>query len=660
MSLARPARRRFLAQSGRLGFGALLATPVAQALQSAMEIAPVGRGTLSDIQHVVILTQENRSFDHYFGTLSGVRGFADPVAQRQVDGHDVFHQASSRHPDGAILPFHLDTHRSSGFCAQAPAMNYPVDLAIWNEGRMDAWNTARDPGLGMAHLTRSDIPFYFALAEAFTVCDQYYCSTLTQTNPNRLHLFSGGCGSSSGGPAVMNNDVPATGFEWGTLADQLDAAGVSWRVYQERNNFDDNAFAWFRAFREAPVGSERHRRGLAPVEELVSAFAADVAADRLPAVSFIVAPDYLSEHASYRPGDGEDLSARLLLALFSRPEVYARTLFILNYDEQGGWFDHLAPPMPPASPAEGLSTVPVTGEIVDGRPIGLGFRVPCLLVSPWTRGGWVSSEVCDHTSVIRLLERRFEFRCPNITPWRRSICGDLLAAFDFGTPEVSRPALPATMPFDAARDAACRALPEPQVPRIQAMPAVEPGLRRSRALPYRFGVQARPIGAALQLRYDNDGPRGVVCTVQDHLRPTTAPRRHSLGGSSHLVEEVAITGGVDLEVGAVNGFRRRFVQRAGAVGFGVVETADRVEGRLRLGLRSLLPITVTIVDRLRAAPLSELRIGLDGETTLELDLVEHGFWYDLVIASADGACRWEAGGRLECGIDSWSDPRRAV
>lgn len=660
MSLARPARRRFLTQSSRLGFGALLAAPVAQALQGAMQTAPAGRGTLDDIQHVVIFTQENRSFDHYFGTLSGVRGFADPVVQRQADGRDMFHQASDRHPDGVILPFHLDTRRSSGLCAQAPAMNYPVDLAIWNQGRMDAWNTARDPGLGMAHLTRADIPFYYALADAFTLCDQYYCSTLTQTNPNRLHLFSGGCGSGAGGRAVMDNDVPASGFEWSPLADQLDAAGVPWRVYQERNNFDDNAFAWFRAFREAAVGSERHRRGLAPVDDLVSAFAADVAADRLPAVSFIVAPDFLSEHASFRPGDGEDLTARLLLALFSRPEVYAKTLFILNYDEQGGWFDHLAPPMPPANRAEGLSTVPVDGEIVDGRPIGLGFRVPCLLVSPWTRGGWVTSEVCDHTSVIRLLERRFDFRCPNITPWRRAICGDLLTAFDFGAPEIGIPALPATLPFDAGRDAACRAMPEPQVPREQSLPRVEPGLRRSRALPYRFGVQARSIAGALQLRYDNDGPRGVVCTVHDRLRPTAAPRRHSLGGSSHLIEEVATASGVDLEVTAVNGFRRRFVHPAGTTGFAVVETADRREGRLRLALRSPTPITVTIIDRLRSAPPRELRIGLDGATTLEFDLVESGFWYDLVVASRDGGCRWEAGGRLECGIDSGSDPRRVA
>jgi phospholipase C len=269
----------------------------------------------------------------------------------------------------------------------------------------------------------------------------------------------------------------------------------------------------------------------------------------------------------------------------------------------------------------------------------------------------VSSEVCDHTSVIRLLEQRFEFRCPNITPWRRAICGDLLAAFDFGAPDRSLPALPATLPFDVARDAACRARPEPQVPLVQTLPTVEPGLRRSRALPYRFGVQARPIGGALQLRYDNDGPRGVVCAVQDRRRPASAPRRHTLGGHSHLVEEVATAEGIDLEVTAVNGFRRRFVQQAGAASFGVIEVADRLEGRLRLVLRSQGPVTVTISDRLAGAPLRELHIGLDRGTSLDLDLVAQGFWYDLVIASADGGCRWEAGGRLECGIDSWSDPR---
>jgi phospholipase C len=237
-------RRRFLkmtaASAGGLAAMSALPPVIRQALATP---AATVNGDITDVQHVVIFMQENRAFDHYFGSLAGVRGFADRVPAPLPGGQqDVWHQ-----PDGSstgyMLPFHMDTRTTSGICISAPAMSYPVDTAIWNNGKFDAWNTARAAGLGMGYFQRGDLPFYYALADSFTICDQYFCSTLTQTNPNRLHFFTGSNGLSVGQAATLDNTEPSAGFSWTTYAERLQNAGISWKVYQQSNNFDDNALA---------------------------------------------------------------------------------------------------------------------------------------------------------------------------------------------------------------------------------------------------------------------------------------------------------------------------------------------------------------------------------------------------------------------------------
>jgi phospholipase C len=336
-SAAGKGRREFL-RIATASLGATVAAAVMPALVRDTRAYPAIRatglpgmtGTIDDVRHIVIFTQENRSFDHYFGSLRGVRGFNDRMAITLPGGDPVWKQATST---SYILPFHIDTKTTSATCTKAPSMSYLTDIAMWNKGLCNGWNSVREPGLGMSYFSRNDLRFYYALADAFTICDQYYASTFTQTNPNRLHLFSGSSGLSAGFEPSLDNAEPTSGFKWQTLAELLEASRISWRVYQQTDNFDDNALAMFQRFKSAPVSSPLYRKGMATVTDIVNAFTEDVAANTLPQVSWIIAPTALSEHPNYHPQAGENLSACLLAGLAANPEVSSRTVFLLNYDE---------------------------------------------------------------------------------------------------------------------------------------------------------------------------------------------------------------------------------------------------------------------------------------------------------------------------------------
>lgn len=282
---------------------------------------------LEQIQHIVVFMQENRALDHYYGMLRGVRGYNDRTATLLPSGRPNWYQPlSTSNASEYQLPFHVDTLTTNGICMEAPTMNYPTDIGMWDHGMSDAWNTARDPGYGMGHFNRSDLPYYYALADGFTIGDQYFQSTLTQTNPNRLHLFSGSNGLSVGAFPALDNTEPTPGFAWPTLAETLQAADISWKVYQQPDNFDDNAFAWFNSFMTANASSSLYQNGMVRVPDLVAAFGADLTNGTLPQVSWIIAPTNLSEHATNHPSAGEDLTARLLLQLQANPEMYAKTV----------------------------------------------------------------------------------------------------------------------------------------------------------------------------------------------------------------------------------------------------------------------------------------------------------------------------------------------
>ncbi len=429
---------------------------------------------LSDIDHFIILMKENRSFDHYFGTLRGVRGFDDPTALR-ADGGSLFRQADEAHPDGHVLPFRLDTLRTSAQRTHDLSHAWSAQHASWNGGTMDRWipahraaDGARGP-LTMGYLTREDIPYYHALADAFTICDGYHCSVFGPTDPNRYFLMTGtndpiGRG---GGPALDNS---GDGYSWETYPERLEAAKISWRVYHDDDDYDCNILKHFKQYQRASEGSPLYEGAMRnrPFYELLS----DLRTGNIPQVAWIVPPASVSEHPDYLPAAGEDHTARVLNALWSNPKLWARTAVILNYDENDGLFDHVAPPTPPPATPD---------EFVRGLPVGLGFRVPCTVISPFSRGGFVCGDTFDHTSTLRLLEARFGVEAANISAWRRQTSGDLTTAFGFGEPaRYDLPRLPETAGALELAEARVMSLPPPRVPDAQAMPRQEPGVRPRR------------------------------------------------------------------------------------------------------------------------------------------------------------------------------------
>jgi phospholipase C len=458
-------RRRLLGMAA----GSLAAAWLPASVRRALA-APGPQSSWKDIKHVVLLMQENRSFDHYFGTMAGVRGFGDPTALTLPNGKSVFYQPDIVNPDGYLLPFHLDTQASSAQKIPSTDHSWQVQHASWNGGRMDQWLAAHrkaDKTNGpyvMGHYTRADIPFQFALAEAFTICDAYHSSLLGPTWPNRLYWMTGTIDPEgrNGGP-VTSNKIPKTGYRWTTYPERLEKAGVSWKVYhQEPDMYGLNVLGLFDQYRRATPGSALLDKAIAVSS--VDQFASDAMNDRLPAVSWILPPMQLSEHPNYMPADGAAFVASKIEAIAANPEVWAKTVFILDYDENDGLFDHVPPPSPPHGAPD---------EFVKNTPIGAGFRVPCIIVSPWTAGGWVCSQPFDHTSVLRFLEKFTGVQEPNISAWRRETFGDLTSALQFGAAAGEPPVLPdaAGLLTQARLDA--NRLPAPVLPGTDQMPPIQ-------------------------------------------------------------------------------------------------------------------------------------------------------------------------------------------
>ncbi|HET7623905.1 MAG TPA: phospholipase C, phosphocholine-specific [Verrucomicrobiae bacterium] len=462
-------RRRMLGTSAAGLAAAFASSFMPPNVRKMLAAEPPRTSSFRDIKHVVLLMQENRSFDHYFGTMAGVRGFNDPNAMKLPDGRSVFHQPDARNPDGYVLPFHLNTRKTSAQKIPSTNHSWPVQHAAWNNGKMDQWILAHRQADGengpytMGYYTREDVPFQFALAEAFTLCDAYHCSVMGPTSPNRMYWMTGTIDpeEKNGGP-MISNDFPPEGFGWTTYAERLENAGVSWKVYQQKDNYGCNALEYFTKFMNADKNSPLYKKGMARGME--GEFEHDAMNDQLPAVSWIIPTSYQSEHPDFMPADGAAFVASKLDAIAANPDVWAKTVFILDYDENDGIFDHVAPIVPPAGTEK---------EFVDGVPIGSGFRVPCIIISPWTAGGWVCSQPFDHTSVLQFLEKFTGVREENISDWRRKTFGDLTSAFRFHDRAARPPVLPDTTGrlnrarYDAAH------LPKPTLPGSNQSPPVQ-------------------------------------------------------------------------------------------------------------------------------------------------------------------------------------------
>jgi phospholipase C len=682
-------RRRFL----QLGVGAgaaAAASALSPSIARAAEIPASRRHrSMKDVEHVVVLMQENRSFDHYLGTMRGVRGYGDPHPVTLPSGKSVFHQPNG---SGEVLPFHPDVKDAGLAFLRDLNHDWSNGHDVLNNGLYDRWVPNKTPAT-MAYLTRQDIPFHYALADAFTVCDAYHCSLIGATDPNRYYMWTGFTGNDGkgGGPVIANDEI---GYSWTTYPERLEKAGVSWKVYQDIGdgldakgywgwtsdayigNYGDNSLLYFTQYQNAKPGDPLYDKARVGTnakagQDFFEILRADVKNGTLPQVSWVVAPEAYTEHPNWPANYGAWYIAQVLDALTANPEVWSKTALFVTYDENDGFFDHLVPAYAPMTPDAGASTVDTSLEIYHGEaglpgatrgvpgPYGLGQRVPMIVVSPWSKGGFVCSEVYDHTSIIRFMEARFGVVEPNISPWRRAVCGDLTRAFDFASAADNVPALPSTssyVPPDRQRHPDVTPAP----PATQSVPKQEPGVRRARPLPYDLDAAATVGAAGLTITFANHGTAAAVFHTRAHTAGSPAPmqaKMFTVDKGRQLSARFPVSGGYDVEVHGPNGFYRRFAGGTAAPGLDVVARREDRSEELRVVVTNAgAPVDVTITDAYGHGRPVTKKIRSGGRVEYAVDGDTHG-WYDITVTSS-GDARFVRGlaGHVENGRPSVSDP----
>lgn len=676
-------RRTFL----RLGGAATGALALPACIRDAMMIpADSEEGSIMDVDHVVILIQENRAFDHYFGTMRGVRGFGDRFTIPVAGADSVWHQRDSG--GDVILPYHLDSSKGNAQRVEGTPHGFLDAQLAWNHGRYGAWPEMKT-SRSMGYYTEQELPFQFALAEAFTICDAYFCGVHCSTNPNRLIAFTG-TNRLPGKPPVTDNDHdtlgdPAAGYTWTTYAERLEAAGVSWKVYQDmEDNFTDNPLVGFKSFRgayESDPGSPLVQKGLSTTltNSDLEGLRRDVLAGELPSVSWIVGPANYSEHPGpSSPVQGAYYVQQVLEALIADPAVFSRTVLLVTFDENDGFFDHVPPPCAPSGNGDGTlagaSTVDDAGERYDEsgedaffgpRPLGPGPRVPMWVVSPFSRGGWVCSEVFDHTSILRFLEARFGVMEPNISAYRRAVCGDLLSAFNFTEPNAEPfPELPSRTREEADRLRGDQEMLDP-IPAPEgdsgALPRQASGTRPSRKLPYVLHVTARVAATGeVTLHFDNQGTAGAVFHVYDRTALDALPRRYAVEGGKSLSGRWAApaSGPYDLWVLGPNGFHRHF--GGGRESLEIEVAYDPGLGGLQIVCHNddVTPRTfVVTAGAYTDAPPTKVAVAPGASEPAALDIRGSGHWYDFTV-TVEGVAGFfrRVAGRMETSEDSISDP----
>jgi phospholipase C len=661
-------------------------------LIKAMRRAPL-KGGLKAVRHVVFLMQENRSFDHYFGSgFAGVRGLADRNAITLPDGHSVYDQPDPHDPAKRHSPFRLDIPQSEK--DQGTSHDWVSTHQAWHDGWHDRWILAKGTGtMGfydqVGEIGKDDVVgTYRELADAFTICDAYHSSVPGETTSNRNYLFTGfggwePDGRRAIGPYAHDRETAGdpAGYNWTSYAELLEAHGKSWKVYQEWDNFYDNNLEFHGEFkrvalaalkaagldskyknmfqygascsgREGPAPEEvaalaEAVRSLSPADRslyhrglfrspptprkpggyrtrgFVEAFAADIANGAVPAVSYLVAGERDSEHpGNSTPMLGQEIVREVLDAIASNDDMWDSTVLFISYDENDGLFDHVPPPVPPREAAD---------EFVDNQPMGLGMRVPLITVSPWTVGGYVNSQVFDHTSQVRFLENWLGVRQPAISRWRRTVSGDLMSVFDF-----DRTTAPPPRPADGTR-------------------------RLARPLPYQPDAYGTLDTEARRffLRMGNSGPASAHLALYPYGGEYDIPQHFDVLGTS--VEAVPVEGdGYDLTLTGPNGFRREFAGTltGRAVAVDVTSSVDPVARQLHVQVtsRGTEPLTATLKP-LAYSQASPLQQPLDpGKTaTLVWKTDDAHAWYDIALTiDQDTTYRRRLMGHIESGHESIS------
>lgn len=706
--MAKLNRRKFITMTTGAGIATALWGPL---LKKALAVqAYNATRSINDVKHIVILMQENRSFDHYFGTMKGVRGFGDRFPVPLKSGERAFRQSDG---EKIIPPYRAHGKTSNAALVQGTPHNFSDMQAAWNQGKYGFWPLFKTP-YSMAYYTREEIPFQYAMAESFTICDAYFCSIATGTDPNRIIFWSGSnfdpekraaglnCTDQDSEPVNLRcwitGALPEPGytykgnaFKWPTIPDVLEKEGISWRIYQDPNDNWTGAMHGclaFESFREAKPGSPLYEKGMRhwSLEQLKN----DVLNDTLPEVSWVLPSQKDSEHpgAPSSPYRGADFTHQILEAITSNPDVWSKTVFFVTFDENDGFFDHLPAPAVPSYNLDGTlagkSTLDLDGMYFDNskgehnyidkrdtisgnlRPWGLGPRVPMYILSPWSKGGWVNSQVADHTSVGQFIEKRFGITLPAISPWHRAVSSDLTSAFDFVTPnDPVFPALPDTSDHER-RDAASKRLPKAVAPEKPSSLYQEKGTRFSRALPYRLHChfQALKKEHKLKLTFENKGAAGAVYHVYDLYDLDAIPRRYTVEAGKMLDDEwnAHQEGKYDLEIFGPNGYFQKFSGSLAANEPAATIGYDHKKGGISVLLKNpgdsplRLKITCNVYDH---AEMDFFDIDAGKGRKAGWMLASSGNWYDFSVESADGYLHRFAG-RVETDADSISDPAMAA
>ncbi|HXE64463.1 MAG TPA: phospholipase C, phosphocholine-specific [Bryobacteraceae bacterium] len=787
-------RRQFFLDAARFSGSAALTAALLSSVEKAAVIDAEPGSTWLDAEHVVILMQENRSFDHAFGMLRGVRGFNDPRAITQPNGHPVWLQTNAA--GDTYAPFHLDIQKTNITWLGSLPHSWSNQTDARNHGDHNGWLDAKPSGrpecagmpLTMGHYDRGDLPFYYALADAFTICDQNFCSSLTGTTPNRLYLWTGTIRTSQDAASqamVRNSDVDyGAEARWTTFPERLEDAGISWRIYQNEvsvssglvgeedawlANFTDNPIEWFEQYRVrfskthrawankitsmlpeeitwpdaktaaakyreaqdtsgkytdeawaklSPRDRSLHERAFTtnasdpsyrelttlryrdgnterelkvPKGDVLYQFREDVKSGKLPTVSWIVPPENFSDHPG-APWYGAWMVSEVMNILTHNPEIWKKTIFVLAYDENDGYFDHVAPFGAP-DPSR-----PETGKVGDGidaaleywslardkehakpqdargNSIGLGFRVPLVIASPWSRGGYVCSQVFDHTSVVQLLENLLshktgkQIRETNITAWRRAVCGDLSSAFQpaSAAAQAAKLAFPARDEvIEGIHKAKFRAMPSgyrklsaADVAQYRSfLPKQEAGTRRSLPLPYELHASGRLSADGKSLEISMEARKGAGSAFHVYAPGKSGSRAYAMKAGQKVSDAIPIENGAyRICICGPNGFLRELAGGADDPLLDV-DCEYRPSGDLDLLLTNRdakQSHDARIVDHSYGAGARNVSLKAGEKRTITLRLAKSHSWYDFSVLA--GRFERRCAGRVETGKPGYSDP----
>jgi phospholipase C len=826
-------RRDFIKKAALLSGGAAIINTLPPVIQKAMAIDPAIGSTFYDAEHVVFLMQENRSFDHELGTLQGVRGFNDPRAIDLPNKNKVWLQTNKE--GETYAPFHLNIKETKIAWMGSTPHNWTDQTDARNGGKYDQWLVAKKPykatyahmPLTVGYCKREDFPFYYSLADAFTVCDQNFCSVIAGTHPNRYYWMTGTVREQNKPEGIAHvwniNNYDKPTLNWKTYPERLEEQGIAWKVYQNEltmgfglngeesswlSNFGTNVLEYFEQYNvrlhpggianlqdkkkallaqladapkegltaeqttkieaikklllkteeeeknytlEAHEALSAHAKNLnakafninsgdpdfhtltplkydekgterelnIPKGDILHQFRKDVDNGTLPTVSWLMTPANFSDHPGV-PWFGSWFVSEVIEILTKYPEVWKKTVFVLTYDENDGYFDHV-PPFVPTHPfkenagkmsagldakldyaAKDQQTNPSMKEDrIRESQIGLGFRVPMVIVSPWTRGGYVCSEVFDHTSSLQFLETFIEKKFnkkiteENITPWRRSICGDLTSAFrPYNGEKIEQPQFLEKTPFmERIYSSKFKEVPDNfkvlnkedialinNNPDASALfPKQEKGIRDACALPYELYVNGEFNKDQFNISFNagnktfgkkSAGAAFTVYSINPYQDEVLRVWDYTVSAGDTLQDQWLLKDfdkeNYHLKVYGPNGFFREFMGDSQNPKLNILCRYEQDKNR-PLKLSGNVIVTVnnsgSKAEELEITDLSyktgkrTIKVPAKSKASIVLDLAKHFNWYDFsVTAKGNSSFSERFAGRVETGKNTKTDP----